>query len=341
MWLALAFLMVFIVVDLVENFDKYIDKNASLEDIVLFYVYFLPWIFVIVSPVGILLSANFTGNSLARTNEVVACKSVGISSLRFGKWVYIFAFFWSLFILVFGEMVVPPASAKSDYIKDYKIYKRKKRTKIKRDIHVLGEKGETYSIKSYNPANQTAFDVAIVFFDDSTRIQKRIDARSMRWVDNHFELNNVYIRTFKADSEYTEFKPKQKLQANEKPEDFLVTRVDPDKMGFYKLLKFIQKQKRMGRNPIKEQTELYVKISFPFANLIILLFSLPIALHMRKSGAAIAFGISFIVAFLYFSLVRIGQSLGYNETLSPLMAANLGNIVFGLLGLGILIRFRD
>lgn len=340
-WLSLAFLMIFIIVDLVENFDKYIDNQAATGDIISYYVFFMPWIFVIVSPVGLLLSAIFTGNSMAKTNEVVACKSAGMSSFRLGRWVYLFGLIWSFVILVFGEAVVPPASQRSIYIKDVKLLKRRIPTRIRRNIHILGENGETYSIKTFNPANQTATDVAIVFFDESSKIQRRIDARSMRWRDDHFELSNVYIRTFDNGNETFEFIPQKKLMSGETPQDFIEERVEVDEMGFFQLYEYIQKQIRLGRHPVREITELYMKVIFPFSNLIILLFALPIALHMRKSGAALGFAFSFVVAFLYFAIVRIGQSLGHNETLSPIVAASLGNIIFGAIGIAILFKYRD
>mgnify|MGYP003805748597 CR=1 FL=1 len=334
--------MIFIIVDLIENVDKYIDKSAAFGDVALMYLYFIPWIFVIVSPVGLLLAANFTGISMAKNSEVIAVKSAGISSFKFALPVYLFGLFWSVVILLFGEFVVPPATQLQKEIKDVKVLKRRTSKRAINYLNYIGENGETYSIRTYNPKNNTGYDVTIVTFDDSLRIVKRVDARTMTWIDDHFELNNTYIRFFEAEKESVVFYDRPLvLEAPEKPVDFEKAGVDPNEMGFFDLLRYIRKSERSGRNPIRERTDLIMKFTFPLSNLIILLFSFPFALRLRKSGAALGFGISFVVAFLYFSLVRIGQSLGYNDSLSPAMAANIGNIIFFSLGLIMLFKYRD
>ena len=333
--------MVFILVDLVENFDKYIDKNANMLDIIKYYFYFLPWIYVVVSPIGLLLSANFTGNQMAKHSEVIACKAAGISSFRVGLPIYIFGIVWSMFILFFGEVAVPPATEISKEIKNVKLLKKKQSNRNINDVYLIGETGITYSIKSYNPRTRTGFDISIVTFDDSLRISRRIDVKRMIWKENHFILSDVYIRDFNQDLETTTQLDEMVLDTPEKPQDFERTKINPNEMGYFELRRYINKSIRNGRNPAREKTELAVKLTFPFSNFIILLFALPMALQMRKSGAALGFGISFMIAFFYFAFVRIGQSLGYNETVSPVLAANLGNILFGSIGFILLYINRD
>jgi len=309
--------------------------------VVVYYIYYLPWILVIASPIGLLLAANFTGITMARTNEVVAAKNAGISSFRIGVPVYIFGIIWSVVVLVFGEMVVPIAMQARTDIRDVKIFKVKTRLRAIADLMYNGENGETYLFRSYNPTTHNAHQVTITYFDDSLRISKRIDAQEMLWRNDRFELEKAYIRFFYAEGESVAYVDRMPLDIPERPHDFERLRVNPDEMGFFDLWRFIRKAERSGRDPAREKTDLLVKVIFPFSNLIILLFSLPLALRLRRSGAALGFGISFIVAFIYFALVRIGQSLGYNETLSPFWAASLGNLIFGFIGVNMLYFFRD
>ena len=53
---------------------------------------------------------------------------------------------------------------------------------------------------------------------------------------------------------------------------------------------------------------------------------------VRGGNIAIGFGISVAVGFAYFALIRVGQARGYNGNLPPILAAWLGNLVFGMLG---------
>jgi len=341
LWSSASFLIVFILVDLVENFDRYIDKQAAFFDVLMMYAYFIPWVFVIVSPIGLLLAANFTGISMARHNEVTAAKSAGISAFKLGIPIYTFGFLWSIVILIFAEFVVPPAVSLQKEIKEVKVLKRRLPVRVIDNLFFSGTENETYSFKSYSVKTRIANEVNIVYYDENQRITKRIDAPKLKWEKGKFVLEDAYIRYFNAEKESVDFFPIFELKTDEKPENYEKLRIDPNEMGFFDLKNFIKKSEQSGRNPSREKTDLIIKVTFPFSNLIILLFSLPIAFKLRRSGTALGFGASFLIAFIYFSLVNIGQSLGYNESLSPFVAASLGNLVFGILGIFTLYRLRD
>jgi lipopolysaccharide export system permease protein len=91
--------------------------------------------------------------------------------------------------------------------------------------------------------------------------------------------------------------------------------------------------KRVGESYTNELVDLYTKISFPFANFIILLFCVPLAtVSMRSKYRGMIFLLGILICFLFLTVLRISQSLGYNEVLSPFAAAWLPNIIFGLAG---------
>ena len=77
-----AFVVIFVIVDLVEHIDLYIDRNVPTVAIVLLYVYFLPFIVVMSMPVGVLLASLFCTGQMAKYNELVAMKATGISIYR-------------------------------------------------------------------------------------------------------------------------------------------------------------------------------------------------------------------------------------------------------------------
>ena len=96
----------------------------------------------------------------------------------------------------------------------------------------------------------------------------------------------------------------------------------------------------MGQDTSKDKVELYLKISFPFINFIIIILGIPLAANPRRSGGSVGFGISIIVSFIYFVLLRAGQSFGNNQTLPPLLAATIGNLIFLAVGVFLFIKAR-
>ena len=111
-------------------------------------------------------------------------------------------------------------------------------------------------------------------------------------------------------------------------------------MGYFELSDYVKSKKRSGQDVARETTDLYLKISFPFVNFIIVLFGAPIAANPKRSGVAIGFAISLFISFMYYTLIRMGQSFGYSEKLPPLFAAWSTNILFFILGIILLVKAK-
>jgi lipopolysaccharide export system permease protein len=84
--------------------------------------------------------------------------------------------------------------------------------------------------------------------------------------------------------------------------------------------------------------DLYFKLSFPFAGSIFVLIGIAFAAGKRKQSVASGFGLTLVVAFMYYGVLRVGQTLGHNGVIPPLLAAQMGNIVFLVIGLPLLVR---
>jgi lipopolysaccharide export system permease protein len=117
------------------------------------------------------------------------------------------------------------------------------------------------------------------------------------------------------------------------PEDFIRSARRPHQMTFFELREYIQRLRRIGEKHHRELTDLHFKVAYPLANFIILLFCIPIAVaSIRKKGRGLIFFNGILICFLYLALLRICQSLGYNEILSPVVAAWFPHIVFFIAG---------
>ncbi|MBN1756038.1 LptF/LptG family permease, partial [bacterium] len=114
----LAFIIIFIVVDIIEHIDNYIDAKATIGEVLLYYLYYIPYIIVLVAPVTTLLGATITCIIFSRHNEIVAMRASGLSTLKIASPILTVALILSFFFLVFGELVVPRANALKNEIKN-------------------------------------------------------------------------------------------------------------------------------------------------------------------------------------------------------------------------------
>ena len=163
----------------------------------------------------------------------------------------------------------------------------------------------------------------------------------MSWQDNTWVMHDVIERVFE-DTVVTRSKYDELIIADLKfkPESLLELQKKPEEMSYFELETFIKDMTTIGAEVRKWIVELYLKISYPFANFIIILFGAPIAARKRRSGTAVGIGISLLICFVYFLFIRIGQVMGHQGALSPWLGAWLGNIIFGIAGLYTLVSAR-
>lgn len=336
-----AFVLIFLVIDLIENVDKFIDRDAALSVVLVYYFYYIPYIISLTLPICMLLSCLFSLGSMSQHNEIVAQKSAGVSLYRIFFPLFVLSFFISILSGFFNEFVVPWTNQERLDLYRYEIKKNPRNQGSRRNnIYLQDEFDRKISIAFYDGNKIEARKVSLQYFNGRQLI-RRVDAQSMTWDENNWILHNVVERNF-VDTTVTIHKYDQLVQADLqfKPENLLELQKQPEEMSYLELQSFIKEMRQIGGEVRKWVVELYVKISYPFANFIIILFGAPIAARKRRSGTAVGIGISLMVCFIYFLFIRMGQVMGHQGTLDPWLGAWLGNIIFGVAGLYTLISAR-
>ena len=337
----IAFVAIFVLVDLIENMDRFIDKHVPYPIVIQYYLDYLPAIFTLVLPVGMLLSSLLSIGQLSRYNEITAMKSTGISLYRVALPLLVIGFCVSLGALAFNESLVPRANrARLDIQRIYldkippSVYYRRS------NLTILEGKNRRVTVRLYDGTKQVAHQVSIQTYR-SGRLVARIDADKLVWKKDHWELLNGYQRIFTGEQEeLTHFKKRDDLTFSFLPRDLARIQKKPEEMNYFELRRFIHKMRLAGVDPTKWLVDLQFKLSFPFTNLIIVLLGIPLAASTRRSGPALGFGISLIIVFIYFGMIKITQSLGHDRVWSPFWAAWFSDFFFALVGAALLIRAR-
>jgi lipopolysaccharide export system permease protein len=331
-----------ILVDLIEKIDTYIDKEAALADVLLYYSYHIPYTTVLTFPAAMLMASIFTIGQCNRWNELVALKASGISLYRILAPLLILSFTISILVLIAGEMILPVTNERKRNVYDHQILRKAERRARTTSIRYQGKQGILYSIQNFHPAEGRMDDVTLVKKDVSGKLVYRIDAKRGEWKGDHWILQDGYLRRFTSGENETtiRFVSLTSRELEERPDDFSQRPRKPEDMGFFELNRYIDRQKRGGGATLEDEVYLRLKLAFPFANLIIVLFGAPLATISKRGGAAANFGISLIIFILFWGCIHISRALGESGTLSPLLSAWIANIIFGMSGLAILIRVR-
>lgn len=337
-----AIIILFVVIDIMENLDDFIDGRADTLLVVKYYLYFMPEIIKLMIPVAMLLAALFTTGRLSALNELTAMKAAGVSLYRFMVPLLIVALFVSGILIYFNGWVVPYTNKQKfslarTYLHKYLSYTSKS------NIFIQDSHTRIISIGYFDDAKGLASSVTIEDFSDTnlTVVRATYNAKHMQW-DKHtrsWSLMNGSLRIFNGDAEkYETYTILNIGRLNFTPEEVQRKQQRPEEMSYPEMKEFIANQKRAGYDVARWEVDFFSKISFPFASFIVVLFGVPFSSIKRRSGVGVEFGIAVAISFLYMIFLKISQSFGYNGDLNPLFTAWVANIIFFIAGIYNLIR---
>lgn len=338
----LAFTIIFVVVDMMENLDDFLDRNAGIEIVALYYFYFMPEIIKLMIPVAMLLSALFTTGRMSTFNELTAVKSSGVSLQRFMMPLLLLSLVVSGGAIYFNGWLVPLANKQKFDLE--RRYLQKHLEYVSRDnIFIQDSPTRILSIGFFDDSRNLATGVSVQDFNQSdlTMMVGRFDAAEMQWdqANGTWTLKNGTHRAFVGDKEAMyPFASINLGRLNFTPEDIRKKQQKPDEMSYPDLREFIENQQRAGHDASRWLVDFYGKIAFPFASFIVVLFGVPFSAVKRRSGLGVEFGIAVGVSFFYMIFLKVSQAFGYNGDLDPLLTAWLANIIFLLAGIVNLIR---
>ena len=346
----LAFLVIFILIDVVEKLDTLIDNKVGFNIIILYYAFSLPYIIILTIPVAMLLTTMFSLGRLVGDNEITAIKASGISLYKILIPLYTFAFFVGIIVMVFTEYVVPQTNRYREDIekqgRNFRLTLSRNREMDRAHIFLANGDGKIIYARNYNSEREIASGVFIVepYYNESeggvnesteyAGIKKRIDAERMFYSNGVWSLENVEERTFTRDGETVvsyRFFPAPFITVE--PSDFARIEIKPEEMNYFNLRNYIKTIRAKGGDASEWLVDLYLKISFPFVSFVIVFFGAPMVAGSTKRGKAASFGIALVICFIYYTLINACQILGRNGSLQPIVAAWFPNGLFFTVGL--------
>lgn len=323
-------IFIFILVNFFERIDKFVEKKASPFSIIKYYFYQIPYLITLLFPVAHLLATFFSLGEMARKNELLAIKASGINLLRLFKPLIILALFNSFLAFFLSETLSPMGMRTARDIYAVEIRKGTKRFErtFAKDLSFWGQGEKFFFFESIDSRKNLAYGIIMMEFERGI-IKRRVDAKKGIYTKEGWIFYDVTERIFKENGGIVNFfKEKNFSEIVESPFDFLKGRKELEEMEWKELVKRIKMLKGAGLSYSEDLVEFHTRIAFPFANLVILIFALPLASSLRGRGRAYGFGISVIFSFVYWGIMQFSKALGQVERLNPLLSAWLPNIIF-------------
>jgi lipopolysaccharide export system permease protein len=329
-----TFVLLFVVVDLFEKIDIFVDYKTPVTTIVKFYAYGLTTIITQVLPVALLLGALLSLGQLRKFGELTAMQASGRSPWRLAAPLLLAALFLS--ILQYG---LNERFAADHYLQKERILTEdiKKLSAADREsqanVRLLGRGGRLWVAQFFDARTEVLRNVSLQWLRPPT-LAARIDAERARFDGEAWRFERGYLRVFHDSTETVlPFRAFASSEITEIPQDFTRRKVDPFRAGMKELLQYARRVGESGGETQAYMTDFHLRASYPLSGLILVVLGTGLSLRViRGSGFVVGIGVALAVGFTYLALIRAGQALGYHGTLPPALAAWIGNIVFGLIG---------
>lgn len=328
-----AFLVLFMIGDFIEKVDDYVNHQARAVDVISYMLYQVPNITFMVMPLAVLLSTLLSLGLLSKNGEIIAMKSGGLPLYRIVTPIFLTAMVLSGLLFWANQTVIPYCNARAEYIKQVDIDKKPASPVLKHDkFWFRGPGGEVVNVGlvEFKSGVPTCYGVTFYKLDKDFNLYQRVDSQRMVWEAGKWVLLKGVTYNFKTGGGImmSNF-DSMPVNLPEKPEDFKRVERLSEEMDFSQLRNYIAMLHREGYNPVKYMVDLYGKVSFTLANLIMVIVAVPFSLKTSRSGGmALGVAICIVLAISYWFLYSFSISLGHAGRFPPLFAAWLSNALF-------------
>jgi lipopolysaccharide export system permease protein len=327
-----------IIIDVFSFIDDIVKFRIPLTSIIAFYVYYIPAIFLQVTPMAALLSTIYVLSNLNKNNEIIAMKSSGISLWRVLAPILLIGVLISIVTFIVNDRVIPVSSKVSNYIRREELEKQKKSGagRTVDSVAVYGAGNRILFARSYDTEKKVLTDIIMHEHDKKENLVSKITAQRAEWTGGTWVFYKVIV--WKIDNAGRilgdpVFYDEKEIPLKEGPGDFASRDWRSDYMSYRDLKSYINNFRGAGTKLIKGLlVDLHYKVSFCLISLIIIMIGAPFALVTTRGGVLIGIGMSVAIGLLYYAFIAMSLAFGKGGLLPPIVSAWLGNIVFAGLG---------
>jgi lipopolysaccharide export system permease protein len=336
----ILFTAIVVVVDISEKTDDFTkSKLSAMQIFTEHYLGFIPRIDAMLFPLFVFISVIFFTSKMAGRSEVIAVLSSGVNYRRFMLPFLIAGLILTTILWLGYQYVVPNANKKwADFEKKYidvNMTFTNPITTYKQNLYFKLDQNSFVGIRGYDTISKTGTGFFIQKFKDN-KLQYNLRASNFNWdtATKKWKLTTVSERTFNDNNENVINSSEKLMNYNFKPLDLRKDDYLKDQMSTPDLKQFIKMEKiRESENISSLLVERYNRDAIPASVLILTVIGASLASRKVRGGSGAHIAIGVVLSMFYILLSRFSVVFATKGNFSPLVAAWMPNVIFGVLAL--------
>lgn len=333
---AAAFMAIYILVDFFEKIDNFMEAAKSMGLVFQFFLLSIPFILDMLGPVLILLAGVISLGILSHNNELTAIMAGGVPLRTVINPILMGAVLLTMLFLSMAQWLLPRTIETTNTIW-YENVKGMVPLGIYRNgrYYYKGKEG-FFSFARPWPDKNVFLDFSYSSWSPEHKLNTLISAKTAKWsASDGWQLSDGQIQKQSTANDFsTTLFAKKAFSFPESPEFFFVPKYQAAELSLTELFQEIHNQESERETTIAK-TNFYSRISYTLLGIPLLFLGLPVLMiSYRKWGKdlSVAIPVSCGIAFVAWGLWGALQSLAKAGYLSPLLAAMLIHVLFGLSG---------
>jgi lipopolysaccharide export system permease protein len=340
-FLMFLLILIFLIFDLSENIDKFLSRNAPVEEIVFdYYLNSIPFYLSLVFPLFVFLSVIFFTSKMANRSEIIPILGSGVGLWRLARPYLVGSAMIASFFFVMIGYVLPPANKKrmdfmTKYVRDG-VYL------TGRNAHLQIAKGKFIYFESFQYPDSAGF---LFSYEEIVggKLKRKFFADRLQW--------DAKRQEWKADQYYWRiYLPQRKERIERGATTWIKIPLHPNDVGRSfegedistlttpDLKKFIALEELRGREVSYLNFEVWKRLTAPATTLVLTLIGLALSARKKRGGIGLNLAVGIGLCFSYILLDRFSSIFAANNDLPVVLAAWIPTVFFGIVAY-FLVRF--
>lgn len=341
--ISFGFVFVYCIIDFLEKNTRYFPRyNASLAVIAEYYLVQMPKMFVDISPFSVMFSGILTIWIFARSGEIAVMRAAGQPIRRVCAPLLFASAVISVLCFLISEFVVPSALLQMQKIETVKIEKSAL-SKMFLESQWVSGRNAILHFQKLNQIEHSLTGPEYIVFRNQSSVEKIVHGSRAVFdsVAGSWKLVDATVSSFGESGELISVESRTEFSTSvvSQPPKLLREGISSDLVSFRELRQVLKDSKASGDAMSSRETDLFQKLSAPFANLLFAFFAFPFALRReRQADTYIGIVVCLLTAAVFWGSAAAMRAVAAGGLVPSFVAAWGPTVLFMVFGIFLMLK---